>query len=342
MNSLDVVNRCPSSNTGRRPKRPVGNPSNGLTKPPAAVTSIRTSQVLREILTKNPAQKDFTVQQIVDSIGQTRAGASLVFFSIPGMLPVPGTSNLVGLPAGLIAGQMIAGKSEIKLPEFVLKRSVPRRSLTVAIYAILPVLEKAEKATKPRRRWASDPTVQRLLGVLILILAIAIAFPVLGFKAPNAASIFIIALGLVERDGLAIMIGVVAGLTSLALMAGAGVTALRSMTGGWVKRMLKKIGLKWATKKGFQWAVRFLKKRGAQWTTLLLLEWAEMILLWEPESSSGKLKAKQRKKIALKGRRKGTTIRRSQKVRRPAAPRVPLQAAAPSSMSKRSVGSTPG
>src|ERR1700677_24467 len=284
MNSLEMVTRCPSPRR-TQPERvtSAANSSNGLTKLAPAATSIRTSQVLREILTKNPTLKNFTVQQIVDSIGQTRAGASLAFFSIPGMLPVPGTSNLVGVPAALIAGQMIAGKSEIKLPEFVLRRSVPRRSLTVAIYAILPVLEKAEKVTKPRRRWASDPMVQRLLGVLILILAIAIAFPVLGFKAPNAASIFLIALGLVERDGLAIMIGVVAGLTSLALMAGAGGTALRSMTGGWVKRMLKKIGLKWATKKGFEWAARFLKKRGAQWTTLLLLEWAEMILLWDPE-----------------------------------------------------------
>ena len=81
----------------------------GADRPPA-VPSIRASQVLREILTKNPKAKNFTVQQIVDAIGENQVATSLVFFSIPGMLPIPGTSNLSGIPAGLIAGQMIAGK----------------------------------------------------------------------------------------------------------------------------------------------------------------------------------------------------------------------------------------
>jgi hypothetical protein len=37
---------------------------------------------------------------------------------------------------------------------------------------------------------------------------------------PQAISIFIIALGLVEKDGLTILIGVIAGLASLVLLGG--------------------------------------------------------------------------------------------------------------------------
>jgi len=182
------------------------------TKKARAVPSIRTSQVLREILTKNPTVKNFTVKRIVDSLGDSRAGTSLMFFSVPGMVPVPGTSNLSGIPAGTIAGHMIAGKTEIKLPRFILKRSVPRRSLAVAIHAILPFLEKAEKAAKPRWPWASHPAAQRILGMFIFLLALAVAFPILGFNLPHAAAMFIISLGMVEQDGVAILIGVIAGL----------------------------------------------------------------------------------------------------------------------------------
>jgi hypothetical protein len=185
-----------------------------------ALPAIRTSQVLREILRKNPTVKNFTVKQIVESIGDTAFGTSLMFFSIPGMLPIPGISTLVVIPTGTIAGQMIAGKKQIRLPKFILKRTVPRRSLAVAIHTILPILEKAEKVAKPRWQWASHPAAQRILGLFIFVLALAIAFPVPGFNVPQAISIFIIALGLVEKDGLTILIGVIAGLASLALLGG--------------------------------------------------------------------------------------------------------------------------
>jgi len=136
------------------------------------------------------------------------------------MLPIPGISTLVVIPTGTIAGQMIAGKKQIRLPKFILKRTVPRRSLAVAIHTILPILEKAEKVAKPRWQWASHPAAQRILGLFIFILALAIAFPIPGFNVPQAISIFIIALGLVEKDGLTILIGVIAGLASLVLLGG--------------------------------------------------------------------------------------------------------------------------
>jgi hypothetical protein len=127
--------------------------------PPPELPPIRTSQIMREILTRNPNQRTFTVKQIVDSIGEERHAASLMFFSIPAMLPVPGTSDLTGIPSSLLAGQMIAGKRTIRLPEVVLRRSVSRRSLTVAIHAILPILETAQAATAPAQRsdGAADP-----------------------------------------------------------------------------------------------------------------------------------------------------------------------------------------
>jgi hypothetical protein len=215
----------PQSRTGRRPARKKPSLLSKRTKSGSdakktQAPTVRTSQILREILTKNPTVKSFTVKKIVESIGDTAFGTSLMFFSIPGMLPIPGISTLMVIPTGTIAGQMIAGKKQIRLPKFILKRTVPRRSLSVAIHTILPILEKAEKVAKPRWQWASHPAAQRILGLFIFVLALAIAFPIPGFNMPQAISIFIIALGLVEKDGLTILIGVIAGLASLLLLGG--------------------------------------------------------------------------------------------------------------------------
>lgn len=245
-----------------------------------AVPSMRASQALREILTKNPTVKTFSVKRIVESLGDSRAGTSLMFFSLPGMVPVPGTINLAGIPASMIAWQMITGKTEIKLPKFILERSVPRRSLAVVIHTILPILEKAERTTKPRWQWTSHPAAQRFLGVLIFLLALAIAFPVLGFNLPHAAAIFTISLGLVEQDGLAILIGVVAGLVSLVLLAGASASGriLRSKARAWLKNVSRRLG--------FACVSAFFKRFSLLWAKLSDAGWATLLLLWDPEAPS--------------------------------------------------------
>ena len=169
-----------------------------------AQNPIRTSQLLRNLLLNNPF------------------GTSLMFFAIPEALPIPipGIATLLVLPTGVISAQMAAGKKQVVLPRFLLKRSVPRKALVKAISAVLPILEKVEKTTRPRWKWTSTPMAQRLLGVFIFLLAAAIAIPIPGFNMPQAIAIFTIGLGLVEKDGMLICAGVIIGLASFLLLGG--------------------------------------------------------------------------------------------------------------------------
>jgi hypothetical protein len=130
-----------------------------------------------------------------------------MFFTIPEVIPipVPGIAAIVVLPTLVVSGQMVAERKEIKLPRFLLKRSVPRKAVVTAVRAIVPVLARAEKVTKPRWRWATTPLARRLLGAFIFLLALAIAFPIPDFNMPQAIATFIIAFGLVENDALIVM-----------------------------------------------------------------------------------------------------------------------------------------
>jgi len=181
----------------------------------------RTSEILREILEKNP-QDQITVQQIVSGLGTTSFGTSLMVFSIPEVIPIPipGMSAVVALPTGIISAQMILGSGEVRLPKALLKRSIPRKAFAAAVKTIMPHLERAEKGVRPRWNWATTPLAKRLLGGLIFVLAGVIALPVPITNMPPAIAIFIIALGLVERDGKLITLGILLGLASIALIAG--------------------------------------------------------------------------------------------------------------------------
>jgi len=182
----------------------------------------RTSEILRQILADNP-QETILVDQIVKALGATSFGTSLMVFSIPEVIPipVPGLSVVVAIPTGLISAQMMLGSGEIRLPKAMLERGIPRKAFATAVKAILPFLEKAEKGVRPRWHWASTKTAKRFLGLFIFLLAGIIALPIPMTNMPPAIAIFIIALGLVEKDGVLITLGILLGLASIALIGGA-------------------------------------------------------------------------------------------------------------------------
>lgn len=248
----------------------------------------RTSDLLRNILLAHPNVEVFTVGQILDTLGAERTEASLVFFSMPSIIAVPDLPSMSGVSTGLLAGQMAAGRKTTRLPKAVLNRKVPRRSLAVAIHTLAPVIEAAEKLSKPRLRWATCPLARRVLGLLLFILAVAIAFPVIGFDPLHAASVSVISLGLAEQDGLAILLGVTAGLISLALIVTSGLTAkmLKSKVVTWLRKLARKAGGKALA--------RMCETRG--WTRLaaiLRFEWQDMLLWWDPERRASERRARE-------------------------------------------------
>ena len=242
---------------------------------------LRTSQILRGILTKNPGVKAFSVQRILHAIGSDRIEASLMMFSIPAILPVPAPAGVASLPAGALGYQLLSGGKRITLPRSILKKSVTRRALAVAIHAILPVLEAAEKVMRPRWSWVSHASSRRAIGLFVFVLALAIAFPLFGFNALHATSIFVMALGMAEQDGLAVLVGVAVGLLSLALLAASGSSAraLRTRAGRWLRKMGKKLGLT-----AF---AQVLKRRGYdRLARMLTLQWSDLVVLWDPEKTA--------------------------------------------------------
>ena len=193
----------------------------------------RTSDVLKALLANN-SDEWFTVEQICAGLGTSSFGVSLLAFSIPEVvpIPVPGISAIVALPTAVVSAQMMAGQKELRLPKWVLRRKVPRKALAAAIHAVLPALKRLDKGAKPRGgRWVSSALTQRLLGLFIFVLALFIALPIPATNMPPAIAIFVTSLGMVERDGLLICVGVLIGLASMVLI-GAFAVGSVSLLGG--------------------------------------------------------------------------------------------------------------
>lgn len=203
---------------------------------------LRASRILRDLLSQNPGVEHFSVQRIVASIEHGGPAASLMLFSIPAIVPVPGTSDLVGPPTMAMSSSLISGRP-LRLPPAILERRVPRRALALAIHAVLPVLERAEKITRKRWAWLCTPAAHRVIGVLVFLLALPLTFPILGFGLPHATSLFTISLGMMEKDGVTIALGVTAGIASLVFFTAKGLTplALAQKATDWLKRFVRQM-----------------------------------------------------------------------------------------------------
>jgi hypothetical protein len=91
--------------------------------------------------------------------------------------------------------------------------------LALLIHGVTAMLDGAECAMRERWSWVFHPLMSGALGLTLFLLGLASMAPVIGGGVQHAASAFFLAVGMAERDGLAVMIGAVAGIASLALAA---------------------------------------------------------------------------------------------------------------------------
>ena len=105
------------------------------------------------------------------------------------------------------------------LPKLIASRSMTRNDFGHLVERVTPWLGWADRFMAPRLQTLVDPRAEKFLGAFCLILSIVLVLPIpLGNMLP-AFAVCLIALGVLERDGLWILIGITLGLGSLVIVA---------------------------------------------------------------------------------------------------------------------------
>ena len=186
----------------------------------------RMSHKLLGLLNKQEARSEehenrVHLGNLMRELGDQSFGWGLLLFAIVNLLPVPlGTNMILGIPLIIIATQMIFGYETVKLPGFLARRTIPRNPMKRTIARMRPIFRRLERLAKPRREWIFAAAHRPALGVAILILAFALAAPIPTSGWFPAMCIFIIAFGMVERDGNLVIFGLCAGVVSLFIVVG--------------------------------------------------------------------------------------------------------------------------
>lgn len=193
----------------------VSAPNDGHGKPKAKPS--RLSDIVKSIDT----QQDMTIGQLVDSLGERAFGALMFIFAVPNVIPTPpGTSAILGLPLVILTYQVMMGRQSLWLPQTVRKRQISRNMLQTFVSKVLPVMGRLERILRPRFGFVvSSDLAERVIGLVAFPLALILFLPIPFGNIPPAAAIACLALGLAERDGLAVLLGYVLSAVSVAILA---------------------------------------------------------------------------------------------------------------------------
>ncbi len=150
-----------------------------------------------------------TLDEVVEAFGDRGIGALILVLSLMALFPwPPGGKAVFAAPIILLAVELATQRNEVWLPRWLLKASLNRSAYRNATSRLIRPIRFVENLTRPRLTLFTGPVSEIIMGVICVILASIMALPVpFGDMLPGLALIFF-ALGIMQKDGVAVLLGV--------------------------------------------------------------------------------------------------------------------------------------
>ena len=173
------------------------------------------SNILNNIYTKN-IEDNIKVDTLLKSVDS--GGFALFNLILSLILFIPTPPPIATISAILIiflSFQMILGLKEVWLPNFITNKSIKRTTLALIVEKSSTYLSKMEKITRRRFVFMESNIMQRIIGLVIFILATLSLTPILFANSMPGISIILISFGMLNKDGLMVIIGFITGFISI-------------------------------------------------------------------------------------------------------------------------------
>lgn len=151
-----------------------------------------------------------SIGDVVAAMGLRVHGIALILFALPDAipLPIPSLSIVLGIPLVFIAAHLVLFGESSGLPQRALEAKVSGKALRVLARYGAPVLQALEFVSRPRLRVVLR--YERWIGLVCLYLSIMLLLPIPFVNFAPALCLVLVALGMVQRDGLLVAIGLAA------------------------------------------------------------------------------------------------------------------------------------
>lgn len=160
-----------------------------------------------------------TLETFTEQLGERAFGVVLFALAIPVCIPfLYGIPQIVSLPMMALAAQMAMGRAEPWLPGKFASRQMTKDGLERMATGARKWFGWLEALARPRLLFLSGPTGERVVGAIFILFCASILVPLPSTNTAPGIAIAIASLGLITRDGLLILAGLILGTAWIALL----------------------------------------------------------------------------------------------------------------------------
>ncbi len=175
-----------------------------------------------EAMAAECAEEGLSLRAIFDRLDERAFGAALFLLALPCAIPflylVP---QIVSLPMMALTLQMLAGRQEPWLPEKFGERKIDKAGLSRMSGFGRKWFGWLEKIAHPRLTFLTGQGAERVLALFLTVFCASILLPIPSTNTVPGIGVAIVAFGLMSRDGLLVILGVIIGCLWISLLVAA-------------------------------------------------------------------------------------------------------------------------
>jgi hypothetical protein len=171
---------------------------------------------------------------IIDLLHERGFGILIFLFALPMAIPLPvppGINLLFSVPLLILAAQQIIGTQKPWLPQKIRQKSLSPDKIKSLIKTAEPWLDRLSFFIRPRLGWMTQGYISNVIGVFGFMFALCVCIPIPMTNTVPSFAILLMALGILMRDGLAILAGMVIGSGWILVLATLGIAGFKALIG---------------------------------------------------------------------------------------------------------------
>ena len=207
--------------------------STALTLPPDCGRTF--SEVLEDLARGD--EPDLSLGEIVDAFGERGFGALILIIALVSLFPwPPGSKAILGAPIILLSLELAFQRREVWMPRWTLKLSIRRETYRLALARVIGAVRFVERLSRPRILRLTGEAADVVTGLVCAALAVMMALPVPFGDLLPAVTLIFFGLGIMQRDGVAVLIGAAgtAVCGAYLFLVWSAVVAVFHAMGGWI------------------------------------------------------------------------------------------------------------
>ena len=165
-----------------------------------------------EAMADEAPPEGLSLKAILDRLDERAFGAMLFILALPCAIPflyvVP---QLVALPMMALSIQMLSGRQEPWLPEKFGARQINKDALGRMSRFGRKWFGWLERFAHPRLTVLTGHVAERLIALFLIVFCASIMIPLPSTNSVPAVAVAILAFGLMSRDGLLVILGILLG-----------------------------------------------------------------------------------------------------------------------------------